>query len=272
MSATDFQIANLTANQYHSIQHCLYDTCGIKIGDGKQDFVKSRLSKRLTALRIETYDAYLNFAQSDPFEFSKMIDALTTNKTNFFREIQHFDFLNREVLPNHNSNKLRIWSAACSSGEEPYSIAIALSENIPNINRYDAKILGTDISTKVLGIAKHGEYSEAILSDVPAALRQKYFRPVKPKPDRSFMVNDDLKRMVRLARINLLGDWKMSGPFDVIFCRNVMIYFDKETQTRLVNRFYDLLAPGGYLFVGHAESLDRASIPFKYIQPAVYQK
>ncbi len=261
----------ITQSQFEQIKHTVYDFCGIKLGEEKRELVKSRLTKRLYALNLNNFDEYLNLVGKDSSEFSEMIDSLTTNKTDFFREMPHFDFLSKEILPNiiGHSKHLRIWSAACSSGEEPYSIAMLLHEILPDINRWDIKILATDISGGILEKARKAEYHEDNVKDIPHSLRQKYF--VKT-PSNKFLVTDKIRNMVKFARLNLMGNWKMKGPFDVIFCRNVMIYFDKKTQGTLVNRFYDLIEPGGYLFVGHSESLNGVVHKYRYIKPAVYLK
>lgn len=261
----------ISPKQFEQISRTLYDFCGIKLNKDKHNLVKSRLTKRLYALNLACFDEYLEHVRNDSEEFSRMVDSLTTNKTNFFREIQHFEFLDREILSKliGRTHRLRIWSAACSSGEEPYSIAMLLHEVLPDINRWDVKILATDISSRVLEKAKRAEYDEDNLSGVTPSMRQKYFTKTQTQ---KFVVADRVRNMVRFARMNLMDEWKMQGPFDVIFCRNVMIYFDKPTQATLVNRFYNLLASGSYLFVGHSESLNGVAHNYRYIQPAVYLK
>lgn len=261
----------LNQKQFEKISHTVYDFCGIKLGKDKQELVKARLSKRLYALNLDDFDSYLQLIKNDSREFSQMIDSLTTNKTDFFREIQHFDFLTDEILPNldRQSRSLRIWSAACSSGEEPYSIAMTLNEALPDIRNWDVKILATDISSQILEKAHKAEYPEENLKDVSAYLKQKYFLK---SASNKFVFKDPMRNIVKFARINLMDQWKMKGPFDVIFCRNVMIYFDKPTQAALINRFYNLIAPGGYLFVGHSESLNGIVHKYQYIKPAVYLK
>lgn len=259
----------ISQNQFDHISRTVYDFCGIRLTQEKQTLVNSRLTKRLNTLRLNDFDEYLELVEKDRNEFSQMIDSLTTNKTDFFREIQHFEFLRKKILPNLRSRKLRIWSAACSSGEEPYSISMLLHEALPSIRNWDIKILATDISNHILEKAKKAEYDDEQTADVSPNLRQKYFTRT---PAGKYAVLDSVKNLVRFARLNLMGEWKMQGPFDVIFCRNVMIYFDKETQGNLVNRFYDLVSPGGHLFIGHSESLNGIAHNYRYIQPAIYQK
>jgi chemotaxis protein methyltransferase CheR len=166
----------------------------------------------------------------------------------------------------------RIWSAGCSSGEEAYSIAILLHEMWPRPDRSNLRILATDISTPVLEKARKGEYEPELLMDVPACLQDKYFNPVNASPVAAYRVKESIRTMVRFAHLNLMASWPMRGNFDLIFCRNVMIYFDPESQRNLIRRFYDMLLPGGHLMVGHSESLIASGCDFKYIRPAVYMR
>ncbi|MBN2008491.1 protein-glutamate O-methyltransferase [candidate division KSB1 bacterium] len=267
---------SLTSDQFARVSQILYRACGISLGPGKEELVKARLVKRLRFLNLHNFDQYIEFVNSGKSaqELKIMTDALTTNKTSFFREEQHFHFLKDHVIDvvAKTTQKLRIWSAGCSSGEEPYSIAMHLQENISNSYSWDNKILATDISPTVLNKAKNGIYTEESLRDVPVSLHSKYFRRMGTEFDIQYQVMDNIRNMIKFAILNLIGPWPMSGPFDVIFCRNVMIYFDKPTRQKLVSRYYSLLKPGGYLFVGHSESLTGTATQFKYIQPAVYMK
>jgi len=266
---TDAIAAQLSQKQFEHIKDRLYGFCGIKLNNDKQNLVRGRLTKRLAAVKVGSFDQYLEYVEKNSTEFSHMIDALTTNKTNFFREQQHFDYLREHILPNLKSKRLRIWSSACSSGEEPYSISMHLHDNIPDISRWDIKILATDISSQILKKASTAEYTEEALSGVSTAQRQKYFTK---NANSLFRVRDEIRAPVKFARLNLMERWPMQGPFDIIFCRNVMIYFDKPTQGVLVNRFYGLLDEGNHLFVGHSESLTSIDHRFEYVQPAVYLK
>jgi chemotaxis protein methyltransferase CheR len=269
----DFELSEA---QFNKISKLTYEMCGINLRAGKEGLVKSRLSKRLRALGLPSFDSYLEYVKKDASgkELITFIDSLTTNKTGFFREEQHFEFLRTQILPSYRDDgrKMRIWSAGCSSGEEPYSIAILLREEWPSVDYCDVRILATDISTRVLGLAKEAVYEEELVKEMNPALVKKYFKCVRESPPRAYHVKDDVRRMVRLARLNLMEPWPMRGPFHVIFCRNVMIYFDKQTQTELVRRFWEMLAPGGYLLVGHSESLTAASYRLRYIRPATYLK
>jgi chemotaxis protein methyltransferase CheR len=229
--------------------------------------------RQMRRLGLNSFDSYLEYIQNDSRgeELAVMVDALTTNKTSFFREPQHFDFLRTQVLPRLQQKRLRLWSAACSSGEEPYTIAMLLREELPQLDTWDCRILATDISDRVLIKAREAVYEEDIVRDIPSAFVSRYMTRLGIKPD-AYRINDNVRKLITFANLNLMDPWPMRGPFDVIFCRNVMIYFDKSTQKALVHRFWEMLKPGGYLFVGHSESLTTSSQEFRYAQPAVYVK
>lgn len=264
----------LTPEQFRQIARIVHEHAGIRMREGKEGLVRSRLTKRLRALGLSDFDSYLEFMERDASgrEFTEMIDVLTTNKTSFLREASHFDFLRDRVLPGI-AGPVRIWSAGCSSGEEPYTLAMLCSEAIPDIATRDVRILATDISHRVLSHAKAGVYPANQMEDVPAAWTQKYWTRRRDEDGRA--VNEagrSLRRLVQFAKLNLMERWPMQGPFDAILCRNVMIYFDKPTQQQLVERFWALLRPGGHLFVGHSESLTGLTHRYRYVQPAVYVK
>lgn len=266
----------LTSKQFQKVAHIVYDYCGINLKSGKEALVRARLMKRLRALKLGDVSQYIGLIESESGreELAEMIDVMTTNKTSFFREIDHFHYLRDTILPSLNQNRLRFWSAACSSGEEPYSIAILLREHLPNVDRRDVKVLATDISYEMIDRAKQAIYPKELLTDVPTPLRKKYFKKAgAPGSSGAFVqVDPKIQTMTHIAWLNLMEKWPMKGPFDVIFCRNVMIYFDRSTQERLINRYYDLLRPGGHLFVGHSEGLSAVKHQFKYVKPAVYLK
>jgi chemotaxis protein methyltransferase CheR len=225
---------------------------------------------------MPTFEAYLARVRGDARELAEMIDLLTTNKTSFFREAAHFDYLRDRLLPALGPGPLRIWSAGCSSGEEPYTVAMVVREAWGALASRDVKILATDISRRVLATAAAGVYPEALLGEVPPELLRRHWTRAEASGVRGaapgWRAGDGLRSLVTFAPLNLMGAWPMRGPFQAIFCRNVMIYFDKATQQALVNRYYDLLAPGGHLFVGHSESLSALSHRFTYVQPAVYRR
>ena len=261
---------------FERIAGILYKKSGITLNAGKHELVKSRLVKRMRVTGIQRFDEYLAFVEKDSTgrELREMIDVLTTNKTSFFREAQHFDFLRESLLPKmrKSSNKIRIWSAGCSTGEEPYTLAILLREEIPEAGLTDVKILATDLSDRVLAAARKAEYTPDKLDDLPPGILKKYFKPVEDGEHGAWRVNDSVRKLVSLARLNLMEQWSMKGPFQAIFCRNVMIYFDKPTQERLIHRFGELLGRDGHLFVGHSESLMASCNEFAYVRPAVYVK
>lgn len=271
----DLMNLELTGTQFERVRELLYRMCGIDMHAGKEGLVKGRLMKRLRQLDIGSFDAYLRFVEEDPTrqELTSMIDVLTTNKTSFFREAQHFDFLKEEILPKLRvrGGSFRIWCAGCSTGEEPYTLAVVLREELPNVDALDIRILATDISTQVLSTAREAVYEAEKLSTVPPAILHKHFDLV-PGSAKAYQANAGLRRMVQFARLNLMEEWPMQSKFDAIFCRNVMIYFDKPTQQRLVNRYWQYLKPGGHLFVGHSESLSAWAHQFRYVRPAVYAK
>jgi chemotaxis protein methyltransferase CheR len=231
---------------------------------------------------MQGFDQYLRYleAEASGDELRMMVDVLTTNKTSFFREPQQFTFLRNEVIPRDWRQRLqiRIWSAGCSSGEEPYSLAITLREELPDLaafgarsGRRDVRILATDISERVMARARAARYDLDALADVPPPILRRHFRRVEEQ-EGLYEVVERTRGLVRLARLNLLAPWPMHGPFDAIFCRNVMIYFDAHTREQLVGRYWKLLRPGGYLFLGGPESLSGVDHAFEYVQPAIFRK
>ncbi|MEW6516014.1 MAG: protein-glutamate O-methyltransferase [candidate division FCPU426 bacterium] len=270
----------LTASDFKAISTLVMERCGIHLHSGKQELVKARLGKRLRTLGFETWRQYLNLLKEDESgdEITSMLDAISTNLTYFFRENSHFDFLAQTILPavvataDKRGRKLRIWSAGCSTGEEPYTIALVLSECIPDLDRWDAKILATDLSTRVLAKAKNGHYEPERLQDLPHTLRSKYFFETAVDGQTRFQVRPELRRLVHFARLNFMESWPLRGPFDVIFCRNVMIYFTHETRNQMIRQFWSLLPMGGYFLIGHSESLTGLNHEFKYLKPSTYQK
>ncbi|HYD52302.1 MAG TPA: protein-glutamate O-methyltransferase CheR [Gemmatimonadaceae bacterium] len=266
---------DLTASHFSRIAVLVKHVAGIDLRPGKEGLVRSRLASRLRALGVTSFDDYLAHLDADASgaELVQLLDVITTNKTSFFREPEHFRLLQDEILPAlaGRAAGIRVWSAGCSSGEEPYTTAIVLRESLDARRFADARVLATDLSTRVLSRAREGVYAEEMLADVPPQLVRRHFAGAS-RGDRMLRVVDATRACVRFARLNLMGRWPMQGPFDVIFCRNVMIYFDKATQQRLVQRFTELLASGGYLFVGHSESLTGIDHGLRYVQPAVYRR
>jgi chemotaxis protein methyltransferase CheR len=269
----------MTQEQFGVICSLVREHSGIKLATGKEELVKARVGKRLRNLNmasLEEYLAYLHNGRGGE-ELSNLLDAISTNVTSFFREPDHFDYLRNTVLPHvaagtRGRGQLRIWSAGCSSGEEPYSIGIHLCEGIQNLGAWDARILATDLSLDMLERARQGIYEEQKLKGVPAPLRSRYFQQLRDGQQQGYRVCDRVRQMVHVAQLNLMGPWPMKGPFDVIFCRNVMIYFDKPTQRQLVQRFGELLAPAGTLFLGHSESLTGNRDDFRHVRSTIYQR
>jgi chemotaxis protein methyltransferase CheR len=264
----------LSENHFKKISDLVYRSCGINLKTGKESLVRARLMKRLRAKGIPSVKDYLDYLDSEQgrHELTLLIDVMTTNKTSFFREAEHFNYLRDRVLPELKGSRLRFWSAACSSGEEPFTLAIWLREHLPDIDSKDLLILATDISRRMLEKARMAVYPAATLQNLPSPHLKKYFVNLNGQHSENYQVVDKVRRMVRLAWLNLLESWPMKGPFNVIFCRNVMIYFDRPTQQKLINRFWDLLEPSGYLFVGHSEGLSAIKHKFRYMRPATYRK
>ncbi len=280
MQAIFTQEVTLTEDDFRQISQIVYDHCGINLHDGKKELIRARLAKKLRAGKFSSFSEYMKHIQSDESgrAFSDFIDVLSTNLTSFFRENQHFEFLKDTLLPRLIAKKqksgrerIRAWSAGCSSGEEPYSIAITLLENLPG-GCWDAKILATDISTRILEKAKAGIYAPERVNPVGLQEKRKYLKQTTENGQKAFEVGPALRQMITFRYLNLMNDWPIRGPLDFIFCRNVMIYFDKPTQASLVNRYWDLLDSGGVLFTGHSESLTGIDHKFKYVQPTIYMK
>jgi chemotaxis protein methyltransferase CheR len=278
------QSADLTEREFQRVSRLVYDHCGINLHEGKRELVRARLSTRLRAGGYRSVGDYIDHVLADPTgsEFTTLIDTVSTNLTSFFRESRHFDYLAAKFLPplldgrrRDGQRRLRAWSAGCSSGEEPYTLAMVVLESLPDPANWDVKILATDISTKVLKLAETGRYGDERVRSVPPGLRPKYFaqdrKPSAGSPP-TYRVVEHARRLVCFRHLNLMAPWPFTGPFDFIFCRNVMIYFDKPTQEKLVGRYHDCLAKGGLLFTGHSESLTGISHKFRYVEPTIYQK
>jgi chemotaxis protein methyltransferase CheR len=268
---------SLTDTEFEKISSFVKETCGIDLRVGKRELVKARLGKRLRNLGMKTFDDYFQRVHEDAsgVELTFMLDALATNVTSFFREPQHFDYVRTAVVQRAAASKgspkrLRVWSAGCSSGEEPYSIAISILEALYNLQGWDVGILATDLSGKALEYARRGVYPAERLDSMPKGLTAKYFTSEGRGEKKEFRVTQAVRSLVTFAKLNLVGHWPVKGPFDAILCRNVMIYFNKETQTRLINRFAGLLAVEGVLCIGHSESLAGVKHNLDYVAPTIY--
>ncbi len=270
----------LTDAEFEKISRLVYDQCGIHLNGGKKELVKARLGKRIRTGQFRSFRDYFQRVLEDPSgqELVYLLNSISTNFTSFFREQKHFDYLRLEWLPELMKKKLnggrglRFWSAGCSSGEETYSLAMTLLEAIDHPMAWEVSILGTDISTKVLKAAQEGIFHRERVQSLPAGLVKKYFLKGGRNWQDYVKIKDQVRNYVQFKRLNLMEPFHFKEPFDCIFCRNVMIYFDKKTQMDLVNRFYDCLDYGGVLMIGHSESLTGIRHPFHYLRPAVYEK
>ncbi len=272
------QVPDIRKEEYAEIGRLVRSTAGIALGDTRQALVVARLSRRLRALGMSTFAEYTDFLRRgdpDGREMHEMINCITTNKTEFFREEHHFEWLRAELIPAlrqrakaTGARKIRIWSAGCSTGQEPYTIAMVLAEALTE-GGWDARILASDIDTQVLSVGQAGEYDEAALEGVPDALRRKYF----DRRGSVMRVNQRLRDLVAFRRVNFIEpNWPISALFDVIFCRNVTIYFDRETQARVYARFAKQMVPEGYLVAGHSENLHWLKDSFEPIGRTIYRR
>lgn len=272
----DLWLAEVSDENYEFLRKLVYDRSRIHLGSDKKALVTARVAKRLRALRLPDYDAYCALLKSPKGrdELTNLIDVISTNHTHFFRESRHFDFLRDIAIPQWRSRgqgNFRVWSAACSSGEEPYTLAIVLNEAAGAEGGW--RIFATDISTRMLEIARAGIYSADRLSHILPERRPSYFQRGIGAWEGQFRVREFLRERVEFLHLNLLqSQYPFNTRFEAIFCRNVMIYFDRETQEALVQKLTQHLTPGGYLMVGHSESLNGIRHGLVPVQPALYQK
>jgi chemotaxis protein methyltransferase CheR len=265
----------LTDSEFANISRLAYEKFGLELKPEKHELVTARLGKKVRAAGCRSFQEYYQRVVEDRTgeALIEMIDALTTNFTNFMREPAHFEFLRKEVLPAWISrDSVRIWSVACSTGEEPYTIAFSLLDALNNAGRPDIRILATDISSRALREAHRGAYRAARLESLPAAWLRTYFLRGERKWEGWYRVKPEVARMIEFRRLNLIEPFSHSPSFSAILCRNVMIYFDKPTQQKLVQRLAAQLEPGGYLFIGHSESLTGIDHPLAYVRPTIYRK
>ena len=268
------RIPVLNAKEYEKISRLAYEHFGLDLRS-KQSLVAARLGKKLRELGLKSFQHYYEYVKADRSgaALASMVDHLTTNHTSFFREPKHFDFLRRVVYPAlRTRSRIHIWSAACSSGEEPYSIAMSLLEGAPREAAVKVRIKATDISTRVLEKAKRGVYPADRVAEIPPVLLQKYLVKATGESAGSYRFKSDIRSMIEFERLNLMGRLPETYCCSAIFCRNLMIYFDKPTQQSLVQRLSERLEEGGYLFIGHSESLNNISHGLDYVCPATYRK
>lgn len=266
--------SGMSSSDLATFQKILHEKTGIVLTDSKRALVESRVTQRLRALKMNSYGVYLKYLYEDQSgeEMVQLIDVISTNITKFFREPDHFELLDStlEKWADQGMKHVRIWSAACSTGEEPYTLAMTVHKHTVK-HRLDLKILATDISTRVLAHAKAGVYEEDRLVTIPDPLKKKYFRAQPGQGGTKYEVSDQLKQMIMFHRLNFtVFPYPIKGMFDVIFCRNAMIYFDKDLRTTMVREFARLLKPGGILMIGHSETLMGLDNLYRTIKPSVY--
>jgi chemotaxis protein methyltransferase CheR len=278
MESTD----DISHRDYTRLSELIYNECGIKMPPAKKTMLVARLQKRLRSLDMKSFGDYIDYLfgpDGIKDELVRMIDLITTNKTDFFREPHHFDYLLQRVLPEwiqkHGASgrRLMLWSAGCSTGEEPYTLAMVLNEFAASCTGFDYQILATDISTRVLEKAEQAVYGEERVDAVPSPLKHKYLLRSKDRRSGKVRVAPGLREKVRFRRLNLMDEnFGLREPMDIIFCRNVIIYFDRQTQERLLNKFYAHLRKDGFIFMGHSETLNGLDVPLIMVYPTVYKK
>jgi len=275
------QSDELSIQEFKQYRDLIYDQSGITLNDTKQSLLKARLRKRMSTLELGSYSDYFEFIKKDRSgkELTILIDSISTNVTSFFREIKHFEFLKETIIPgivnNHKSSsrEVRVWSSACSSGEEPYSILFSLMEDKQLPSSWKIKMLATDISTRILATAKEGFYEQRKINTVPNSMLSKYFNKEAVQSQSYYQVKEDIRNKISFKNFNLMTPrFPFKKRFNFIFCRNVMIYFDIPTRSVLVNKFYEHLEEGGYLLIGHSETLSGIDHQFEYIEPTIYRK
>jgi len=276
-------LATLRDREFQRFSNLIYESVGIKMPPAKKTMLESRLQKRLKALGIASFEEYCNYVftlEGRSVELIHLIDVVTTNKTDFFREPAHFDFLVKSALPgilksreDGARNPVRIWSAGCSTGEEPYTLAMVLAEFAADRPGFQAAITASDICTQVLQTAKAAIYPEERTDPIPLNLKKKYLLRSREKSKSLVRICPQLRSLVSFRRINFMDDdFGVAEKMDIIFCRNVVIYFDKPTQQTLMQKFHRQLRPGGYLFLGHSESLSGLDVDFTSVGSTVYRK
>ncbi|RPH31059.1 MAG: chemotaxis protein CheR [Bacteroidales bacterium] len=272
--------AELNQEEFSKLSSFIYNESGIKMPPVKRIMLQSRLQKRLKELRMTSFKEYCSYIFSKEgmnTEIIHMLDVVSTNKTDFFREPIHFDFLTSTVLPELLSSSkhrnIKIWSAGCSSGEEPYTIAIVLLEFLEKNPTFDFSILGTDISTKILQKAIDAVYKDERVEGIPYYLKQKYFLKSKDRDNPSVKMSSLLRNKIRFERLNFMeNSYSVFDSFDIVFCRNVLIYFDRNTQEKVIGKICTKINTGGYFFLGHSESIMNMDLPLRQIKPTIFQK
>lgn len=279
----DIYKAVMSSSEFKRLSSFIYQEYGIKMPEVKKTMLQSRLHKRLRELNMTTYKDYIEYLFSKEGQQSEvihMIDMVSTNKTDFFREPVHFDFLHSDILPEllfgeHPNRQIKLWSAGCSSGEEPYTIAISISEFMAQnpLYAFDFSVLSTDISTRMLRSANDGIYKEARVEMLPLNLKKKYLLRSKDKVNQTVRIIPELRRKITFQRLNFMDNvYNVPDNYDIIFCRNVLIYFDRETQEKVINRLCSRLKTNGFFFLGHSESITNFNVPLKQLKPTIFRK
>lgn len=277
-SAPAYSADSISDADFRYIRTIIAEHAGIQLSEQKRSMVFGRLAKRVRGLGLPSIAAYCDQVRNCPErELTGLISALTTNVTAFFREPHHFAFLAERIMPellarNAASRRIRIWSAGCSSGEEPYSIAMTVLEAMPASQAWDFKVLATDLDQEILGFGREGVYRSDRLEGIAPEQRRRWLRRAGAGSGDRALVVETLREHVSFLPLNLMGQWPMKGLFDVIFCRNVIIYFDNPRKARLIQRFADLLTDGGYLIIGHSESLHGLTDRFRPIGKTIYKR
>lgn len=275
MLASDFQLSQA---EFDRIRVLVREHTGISLSESKRQLVYGRLARRLRALKLDNFSDYIKLLErGEPAELEEFTNAVTTNLTSFFREPHHFEFLAQEMLPdalkrNAGMRRLRLWCCAASTGEEPYSIAMVLREAQEKLVGWDTKLLATDLDSNVLAHGKRGVYSKERFAGMAAQRVSRFFDEVRDGKETKLSADAELRNLITFKQLNLMHEWPMKGPFDAIFCRNVIIYFDKDTQRMLFERMATLQRPGDFLFLGHSESLYRVSDRYELIGRTIYRR
>ncbi len=273
--------AQLSQNEFDKLSRFIYKESGIKMPPVKRIMLQSRLQKRLRELKMTNFKDYIEYVFSQEGlnnEIIHMLDVVSTNKTDFFREPVHFDFLTSTVLPEFIDQRtgyktLKVWSAGCSSGEEPYTIAIVLADFAEKNPGFDFSIIGTDISTQILQKAIDAVYKEERVANIPLETKRKYLLRSKDRKNPTVKIGSLLRSKVRFGRLNFMDNtYDIADTFDVVFCRNVLIYFDRETQEKVIQKLCTKLRPDGYFFLGHSESIMNMQVPLKQIKPTIFRR
>ncbi|MBF0368943.1 MAG: protein-glutamate O-methyltransferase CheR [Magnetococcales bacterium] len=271
----------LSDKEFKRLSEFIEASCGIQMPMSKKSMLTARIQKRLRTLNLQTFTEYVDLVlnpNDSRNELTNFVDIVTTNKTDFFREPKHFEFMTQTALPDlmqkgaGSSRPLHIWSAPCSTGEEPYTMAMVIQEFAARVGNYRAQILGTDLSTRALKHASDAIYDMKRADPVPMALKKKYMLKSKDRSNPRVRMNRDIRSMVKFSHLNFLdNDYRIQQTMDIIFCRNCLIYFDRPTAESVVNKLCRNLISGGYFFIGHSETLNRLDVPLVQVAPTIYQ-